>query len=132
MMVSDDINAMMTSKKKSYEDSINADILIAYPSFMGFKSYRHPKDGTWFIQTLTSELEKNNKQKEIITLLTIVNRKVGEKFIEKQKEKRCFELPKGCLGEILEALEGVLEGLEGVLKTSWGSWRLLGASWRPR
>lgn len=48
-----------------------------YFCLSGFFSWRNPEDGTWFIQCLCEELQKNADKVDLLKLLTNVSRKVA-------------------------------------------------------
>ncbi|KAE8751626.1 hypothetical protein FOCC_FOCC001474 [Frankliniella occidentalis] len=62
---------------ESYKIPTHADFLMAYSSVEGFFSWRNPEDGTWFIQCLCEELQKNAAKTDLLKLLTNVSRKVA-------------------------------------------------------
>lgn len=65
----------------------NADTLTMYSSQQGFASFRDPKEGSWFIQALTEEmkiLKDDSGGKDLVQVLTNVNRKVKVKSIDTQ------------------------------------------------
>ena len=61
----------------SYSIPTFADILVAYSTYDGFYSWRNPDAGAWFIQALCNELEKNGRTRDLLTILTFVNRRVA-------------------------------------------------------
>ncbi|XP_076262945.1 caspase-1-like isoform X2 [Rhynchophorus ferrugineus] len=56
---------------------VMADILIMYATVEGYYAWRDTKNGSWFIQTLAKQLEKHYKTKELLYILTAVNRHVA-------------------------------------------------------
>jgi caspase-like apoptosis-related cysteine protease len=53
---------------------------IASFLFSGFYSWRNTTDGSWFVQTLCSELQDKGTSVDILTLLTHVNQRVAVDF----------------------------------------------------
>jgi hypothetical protein len=70
-----------------YETDLNrvpkeADILISYSTVEGFYSYRDPKSGSWYIQTLCDVISEQ-KNDDILSILTKVNSLMSKKENEK-------------------------------------------------
>uniref|UniRef100_A0A1A9VDR7 Caspase n=1 Tax=Glossina austeni TaxID=7395 RepID=A0A1A9VDR7_GLOAU len=61
----------------SYKIPVHADFLIAYSTIPGFYSWRNTTRGSWFMQSLCSELAANGKRLDILTLLTFVSQRVA-------------------------------------------------------
>ena len=61
---------------------VEADFLFAYSTIPGYYSWRNGANGSWFIQALCETLENldDSATVEIRKLLTVVNRKVAQKF----------------------------------------------------
>ena len=57
-----------------------ADFLIMYSTIPGYYSWRNPKDGSWFVQALVSVLNKYHTDMDLLSMLTLVNRKVAYEF----------------------------------------------------
>ncbi|XP_013391091.1 caspase-3 [Lingula anatina] len=57
-----------------------ADFLIAYSVVPGFFSWRNSMNGSWFMQALIQVLGDYGQQLDILSLMTIVNRKVAYEF----------------------------------------------------
>lgn len=64
----------------------------------GFYSWRNTSHGSWFIQSLVEELNRNGKCYDILTLLTFVNQRVAidfescvrsQPFMDQQKQIPC-------------------------------------------
>lgn len=64
-----------------------ADFLKIYATTRGYKSFRHPETGSIFIQTLTDVLNQHSHEKDLLSMLTIVNHKVANEF-ESSSHKR--------------------------------------------
>lgn len=81
---------MMSYKPKDMVDSRSeqlvfsipamADLLVMYSTYEGYYSWRNPRQGSWFIQSLTKELKVNGKVKDLLTLLTGVSRRTAYEF----------------------------------------------------
>lgn len=72
-----------------------ADLLIMFSTSEGYYSFRNPKEGSWFIQSLVREFEENS-HKELMTILTGVNRRVAYDFQSynlKSKMDACKQIP---------------------------------------
>ncbi|XP_058128362.1 caspase-like [Anopheles ziemanni] len=54
-----------------------ADLLVMYSTYKGHYSWRNPSNGSWFIQSLSSELAENGDRMELLQLLTTVSRRVA-------------------------------------------------------
>ncbi|KAH8378028.1 hypothetical protein KR093_008530, partial [Drosophila rubida] len=59
---------------------LHEDFLIAFSTLPGFCSWRNTVDGSWFIQSLCEELAANGSNRDILTLLTFVARRVAFNF----------------------------------------------------
>jgi hypothetical protein len=57
-----------------------ADFMIAYSTVPGFYSWRNTSQGSWFIQALTQVLGKYSSNMDLLTLMTVVSRKVAYDF----------------------------------------------------
>lgn len=57
-----------------------ADILVMYSTVEGYYSWRDPQNGGYFIQSLIKQLRKHYKTKDLLTILTFVNREVAIDF----------------------------------------------------
>lgn len=64
----------------SYKIPVHADFLIAYSTIPGFYSWRNTTKGSWFMQSLCAELNKNGKRYDILRLLTFVCQRVAVDF----------------------------------------------------
>ncbi|CAM9557287.1 unnamed protein product [Lampetra fluviatilis] len=75
-----DIDADGPVSPISYSIPDEADILLGMATVSGYLSFRHRREGSWYIQTLCNLLEqKCNGQNDILAILTDVNRVVAEK-----------------------------------------------------
>ncbi|KAK2580025.1 hypothetical protein KPH14_012314 [Odynerus spinipes] len=65
------------SRACSYSIPTFADIMVAYSTLDGFYSWRNPDDGSWFIQAICEEFNINGRTRDLLTLMTFVNRRVA-------------------------------------------------------
>lgn len=68
---------------KLYAIPVSADVLVMYSTFEGYYSYRHPHNGSYFIQSLVHQL-KTAEDRNLLSILTNVNREVAIKYEEKE------------------------------------------------
>lgn len=66
---------------------VEADFLLAYSTIAGHYSWRNSGNGSWFIQSLCQEFNENGRQKELMKLLTAVNRRVAYNFESNTNDK---------------------------------------------
>ncbi|KAH8263037.1 hypothetical protein KR044_003545, partial [Drosophila immigrans] len=59
---------------------IHEDFLVAFSTLPGYCSWRNTLDGSWFIQSLCEELAVNGTNRDLLTLLTFVARRVAFNF----------------------------------------------------
>ncbi|RWS10270.1 caspase-like protein, partial [Dinothrombium tinctorium] len=57
-----------------------ADFLIVHSTVPGYYAWRNTSCGSWFIQALTSTLREYSHQMDLLSMLTVVNRKVAYCF----------------------------------------------------
>ncbi|XP_055592854.1 caspase-like [Uranotaenia lowii] len=57
-----------------------ADLLVMYSTYEGYYSWRNPRQGSWFIQSLCRELTEHGKQRDLLTLLTGVIRRTAFEY----------------------------------------------------
>ncbi|XP_020383398.1 caspase-9 isoform X1 [Rhincodon typus] len=55
-----------------------SDILVSYSTFPGYVSWRHKKDGSWYMKTLVNIFSKYAHSDDLQTLLTRVTRSISE------------------------------------------------------
>lgn len=83
-----DSGVNLKSKESSDSDSnqqnlripTHADFLIVYSTVPGFYSWRNTTNGSWFVQSLSAALQKYAYDRDILQILTIVNRRVAYDF----------------------------------------------------
>ncbi|XP_011631290.1 caspase-1-like isoform X1 [Pogonomyrmex barbatus] len=64
----------------TYSIPIYADIMIAYATYDGFYSWRNSERGSWFIQALCEELNLHGHKRDLLSLMTFVNRRVAIEY----------------------------------------------------
>lgn len=74
------VSDQFDSKHKSYSIPNHADFLIAQSTIPGFYSWRHPKNGSWFIQSLCKALRIYGDRFDLLTILTITCQYVATEF----------------------------------------------------
>uniref|UniRef100_A0A182T4T5 Caspase n=1 Tax=Anopheles maculatus TaxID=74869 RepID=A0A182T4T5_9DIPT len=79
-MVTDTVDARSSADTLLYTIPIMADLLVMYSTYDGHYSWRNPINGSWFIQSLSNELEQNAFGKELLQLLTTVTRRVAYQY----------------------------------------------------
>merc|ERR1712018_769674 len=68
------------SSAMSYKIPTHADFLIAYSTIPGFYSWRNTSAGSWFVQALCHVLQRSGADKDLLSNLTRVARKVAFDF----------------------------------------------------
>uniref|UniRef100_A0A240PPR3 Caspase n=1 Tax=Anopheles epiroticus TaxID=199890 RepID=A0A240PPR3_9DIPT len=76
-IVTDTVDAFPVSSQRVCIIPAMADVLVMYSTYDGHYSWRNPVNGSWFIQSLCSELNQNAHRKELMQLLTSVSRRVA-------------------------------------------------------
>lgn len=66
------------SSTASYKIPKHADFLITFSTYDGYYSFRHPENGTWFIQSLCIEMNKHDlSNNDLLGIMTRVSRRVA-------------------------------------------------------
>lgn len=60
----------------------------------GFYSWRNPDSGSWFIQALCEELDLHGRSRDLLTLMTFVNRRVAIEYQSYVPENEKFHAKK--------------------------------------
>ncbi|KAH0947440.1 hypothetical protein HN011_005088, partial [Eciton burchellii] len=68
------------SKRTTYSIPVYADIMVAYSTYDGFYSWRNPDAGSWFIQAFCEELNLHGRSRDLLSLMTFVNRRVAIEY----------------------------------------------------
>ncbi|XP_053281787.1 caspase-9 isoform X1 [Pleuronectes platessa] len=55
-----------------------SDILVSYSTFPGYVSWRDPKLGSWYVETMDLVLEENAAIDDLVTMLMMVNNEVSQ------------------------------------------------------
>ena len=80
---SDEVDA----EAQCYTIPVMTDFLIMYATYPGYSSWRNPGHGSWFIQAMVSVLNKNHTNMDLLSMLTMVNRKVAYEYMSFSEEK---------------------------------------------
>ncbi|XP_045463169.1 caspase-1-like [Harmonia axyridis] len=67
---------------------VMADILVMYSTVEDFLSWRNPKSGSYFIQSLVRQLSFHAKEKDLLSILTYVNREIATGYSPEMKQER--------------------------------------------
>ncbi|KAF6022797.1 CASP7 [Bugula neritina] len=70
-----------SNKPKRYVISKESDFLVAYSTVEGYFAWRNGVDGSWFIQSFCTVVNKDGRKLELGQLLTRVNRVVSYNFM---------------------------------------------------
>uniref|UniRef100_A0A8W7PJM0 Uncharacterized protein n=1 Tax=Anopheles coluzzii TaxID=1518534 RepID=A0A8W7PJM0_ANOCL len=76
-IATDTVDALSSSSQRTCVIPTMADVLVMYSAFDGHYSWRNPTNGSWFIQSLSIELNQHAHRKELLQLLTSVSRRVA-------------------------------------------------------
>jgi len=68
------------SNPQSYRIPNHADFLIVFSTVPGFYSWRNTTNGSWFIQSICSVLNKYASKKDLLAMMTVVAREVALYF----------------------------------------------------
>jgi len=68
-----------------YEMPVCADFLIMYATYEGYFAFRNNVMGSNWISILCQEVERHYSKKDILTILTCVNRRMAVEFISNNK-----------------------------------------------
>jgi caspase-like apoptosis-related cysteine protease len=75
---------------RNYSIPLYADFLIVYSSYPNYVSFSKSDTGSIFLHTLCKELDEKAKDLDILTLLTLVNRRVAFESASKKKQMPCI------------------------------------------
>uniref|UniRef100_A0A0N5BY97 Caspase-2 n=1 Tax=Strongyloides papillosus TaxID=174720 RepID=A0A0N5BY97_STREA len=73
---------------------IEADILVAYATPSGYVSWRNSVNGSWFIQSIYKIFHEYSATHDILSMLTMVNKMVAEKFVSTSSKN--VQMPDFC------------------------------------
>ncbi|MFH4978422.1 hypothetical protein AB6A40_005131 [Gnathostoma spinigerum] len=65
---------------RGYKSPLEADVLVSYATAPGYVSWRNSMKGSWFIQSICEVFAKFSAKDDILTMLTLVNKKVAESY----------------------------------------------------
>lgn len=83
-----------TDSRNTYSIPSYADIMVAYSTYDGFYSWRNPDAGSWFIQAICEELNLHGRSRDLLTLMTFVNRRVAIEYQSYVPHDRTFHAKK--------------------------------------
>lgn len=69
-----------TDSFASYKVPVHADFMIAHSTISGYYSWRNTAQGSWYIQSLIKILEAHREHRDLLSMLTMVNRKVAVEY----------------------------------------------------
>ncbi|XP_026809139.1 caspase-1-like [Rhopalosiphum maidis] len=73
-----EVETEVDSSNASYKIPKHADFLITFSTYDGYYSFRHPENGTWFIQSLCIEMNKHDlSNNDLLGIMTRVSRRVA-------------------------------------------------------
>ncbi|XP_023028226.2 caspase-1 [Leptinotarsa decemlineata] len=72
-------------KDNIYSIPIMADILVMYATVEGYFAWRDPETGSFFIQALVHQLRNFHKTRDLLSILTCVNRQVAIGFTSNER-----------------------------------------------
>ena len=64
----------------SYKVPIHGDFLVSHSTVSDYYSWRNTATGSWFIQSLVYVLEREVKNRDILSILTLVGRRVTREY----------------------------------------------------
>uniref|UniRef100_A0A0K0EN53 Caspase family p20 domain-containing protein n=1 Tax=Strongyloides stercoralis TaxID=6248 RepID=A0A0K0EN53_STRER len=73
---------------------IEADILVAYATPSGYVSWRNSVNGSWFVQSIYKIFHEYAATHDILSMLTMVNQMVAEKFVSTSTKN--VQMPDFC------------------------------------
>ncbi|XP_033230599.1 caspase-1-like [Belonocnema kinseyi] len=79
-----------TDSGSTYSIPAYADILVAYSTYDGYYSWRNQEAGSWFIQAICEEFEQSARTRDLLTMLTFVNRRVAIEYQSYVPQNRHF------------------------------------------
>ncbi|KAF7710042.1 caspase-6-like isoform X1 [Silurus meridionalis] len=87
---SKEVNQMVVDAGVVQTLPAGADFIMCYSVAEGFYSHRETVNGSWFIQDLCELLHQYGFKLEFTELLTLVNRRVSQRSVERCKEPSAF------------------------------------------
>ncbi|KAI5625210.1 caspase-6 [Silurus asotus] len=87
---SKEVNQMVVDAGVVQTLPAGADFIMCYSVAEGFYSHRETVNGSWFIQDLCELLHQYGFKLEFTELLTLVNRRVAQRSVERCKEPSAF------------------------------------------
>ncbi|CAD5120521.1 DgyrCDS9086 [Dimorphilus gyrociliatus] len=74
-------------KNRTFKIPALADFVFAYSTVPGYFSWRNSREGSWFVQAITTVFEKYCDEKDLLWMLTRVNYEVAYKFESKTNQE---------------------------------------------
>ncbi|KAK9877975.1 hypothetical protein WA026_020190 [Henosepilachna vigintioctopunctata] len=82
-----EVDSIQEDKSASYSIPVIADILVMYSTLEDHLSWRNPINGSYFIQSLIRQLSTHADKKDLLSILTYVNREVAVGYSEEMREQ---------------------------------------------
>ncbi|XP_060520802.1 caspase-1-like [Cylas formicarius] len=79
-----------------YTIPVMADILMMYATAEGFYAWRDTKKGSCFIQSLAEQLKRHHRERDLLSILTLVNRQVAIGFSSKTLDPKMNNKKEMC------------------------------------
>lgn len=73
-------DAGRSDQKHVYTIPTTCDVLVMYATVEGYSAWRDTVNGSWFVQTLVKKLEEHRDRRDLMSILTIVNKEVAVGF----------------------------------------------------
>jgi hypothetical protein len=73
----------------SYKVPLHSDFLISHSTISGYYSWRNTAHGSWFIQSLIHVINEDVSERDVIAMLTRVNKRVTREY-ESHSSRRDF------------------------------------------
>lgn len=90
---SDHISAIQM--RDSFEVPTYTDMKICYATVPGFRSFRDPESGSWYIQVMCTVWSEHAHDTHLDDLLKMVGNTAGEKRTEESKMQTCSNEDRG-------------------------------------
>lgn len=85
-------SAQSESNSSSYKLPVQADFLIAHSTLDDHVSWRHPTDGSWYLETLCKVIDKHWMTTDLLKMLTITARIVATEYVSKNDDDNLNEM----------------------------------------
>ncbi|CAG9854769.1 unnamed protein product [Phyllotreta striolata] len=84
-------DSLSTTTNQTYTIPVMADILIMYATVENYYAWRDPEKGSYFIQALIVQLRKHHESRDLLSILTCVNREVAIGFTSSNPENPGYD-----------------------------------------